>query len=187
MNTEMKPNMKQEAIILLAGLSLIAGCATHPPDVTTNYQPITGKRTDLMSENILESPQQPPREVVWLNAARVFKDSWNSQSVDYLEVNYMARSETGFLEIPLGNTLTLVADGQEMKLSGIGSFNKRKTMKNNFVSEVALYEVTREQLAKIAFAKQVKVRIKGVNGVVERDFGAENFRRFQEFLEATRL
>jgi len=183
----MKPKMKTEAIILLAGLSLIAGCATQPPDVTTNYQPVTGQRTDLMSENILETPQQPPREVIWLNAARVFKDYWNRKSVDYLEVNYMARSETGYLEIPLGNTLTLLVDGKEMKLSGNGSFNKRKTVKDNFVSEVALYEVTREQLAKIAFAKQVKVRIKGANGVVERDFGPENFRRFQEFLEATRL
>ena len=178
--------MKPSLALLLTALALLAGCATRPPDVATDYSSVSGLRTDLMSENILETAQEPPREVVWLNASRVFKNYRNKDSKYYLEVNYMARTETGWLDIPLGNTLTLVADGQEMRFIGNGSFNKRKTPKKGFVSEAALYEVTRPQLQQIADAKEIKARIKGDNGLVERDFAPDNFRRFREFLLVTR-
>lgn len=173
-------------VAVLAVLVLISGCRTAPPDVTTSYDPITGERTDLMSENVLETPQTPPREVVWLNADHIYKDAWNRGGKTYLEVNYMAKTETGYLEIPIGTTLLLNVDGQELNFSGNGSFNKRKPWKKGFVRETALYEVSRTQLAKIANAKQIKVKIKGNNGIVERDFAPDNFKRFQDFLARLR-
>jgi hypothetical protein len=171
-----------KALAMLAVLILVSGCRTAPPDVTTNYDPITGERTALMSENVLETPQNPPREVVWLNADHIYKDAWNRAEKTYLEVNYMAKTETGYLEIPVGATLLLTVDGQDMNFSGNGSFNKRKPWKKGFVRETALYDVSRTQLAKIAGAKQVKVKIKGNNGIVERDFAPDNFKRFQDFV-----
>jgi hypothetical protein len=178
--------MKVQLGLILAGLVWLAGCATKPPDVTTSFDPITGVRTDLMSENMLETPQNPPREVVWLNASRVFKNYRNKDYQYYLESSYMSREETGYLNIPAGNTLTITADGQDLKFISTGSYNTRKANKRGFVNESALYPVTRDQLEKIANAKTVKVRIKGDNGLVERDFGPENFRRFREFLGNTR-
>lgn len=178
--------MKALGFILAAALFVITGCRT-PPDVTTNFDPISGQRTDLMSENILESPRNPPREVIWLNGARVYKDAWNRYSSLYLEVSYMAKAETGSLEIPVGTTLLLNVDGEEMNFTGNGSFNKRKPHRKGFVNETALYEVTRGQLQKIAAAKQVKVRIKGNNGIIDREFGPENFKRFQDFVARTRV
>ena len=175
--------MKANAILAATLLALLTACrSASPPDVTTNFDPITGERTDLMSENILETPQNPPREVVWLNAARIYRDVWNRQNSLFLEVNYMARTETGYLEIPLGPSLVLTVDGQEMTFNGNGSFNKRQSNKKGFVNETALYAASKEKLQKIANAKQVKVRIKGNNGVVEREFGPENFKRFQDFV-----
>src|SRR5207237_7485561 len=113
-------------------------------------------------------------------------DAWNPQSKLYLQVDYMARAETGYLEIPVGTTLLLTVNGQEMDFTGNGSFNKRKSKQKGFVNETALYEVTYTQLGQIANAKQVKVRVKGRNGIVERDFAPENFKRFQDFVARAR-
>ena len=179
-----KGRMKAYGIFLGAILLILAGCRT-PPDVTTTFDPITGQRTDLMSENMLETSQNPPREVIWLNAARVYRDTWNRRSELYLEVDYMARAETGYLEIPVGATLTLTVDGQEMNFTGNGSFNKRNSREKGFVNETALYEISRMDFRTIANAKQVKVQIRGNKGIVERDFAPDNFRRFQEFLART--
>ena len=166
-------------------LLLLTGCQTKPPEVATDFDPITGQRTDIM-ENILESPQNPPREVLWLNASRLGNDYWRRKGAYYLEVNYMARTETGYLDIPFGSTLKIVADGQEMRFAGNGSVNKRTTSRKGMVSETALYQVTRPQLEQIANAKDVKVEVRGNNGLVQRDFAPDNFKRFQDFLARAR-
>lgn len=162
----------------MAVAALLAGCASPTADVSTYYDQMTGLRTDLM-ENELESPGQL-REIVWLNASRVFHDRQNTEL--YLEASYMAMKDRGFLEIPPGKTLTVVADGKPIVLDGTGSMNMRKPYKKDLVRETALYPVTKAQLQQIAGAKHVKVQIKGNNGLVEREFKAENFERFRKFV-----
>jgi hypothetical protein len=165
---------------LVCGLILLAGCASEPaPNVTSYYDQASGLRTDLLGDNMLET-KGPPREVVWLNASRVFRNYRDAQY--YLEVQYMARKEAGFLEIPPGETLTLVLDGQPLKFSGSGSSSMRKPHKDEFVIEKAIYPSTRVQLQKIAIAKDVKVQIRGNNGLVEREFNQENTERFRNFV-----
>src|SRR4029077_8145382 len=105
-------------------------------------------RAARLPGNILEPPQNPPREVVWLNADRIAADAWNRQTKLYLHVDYMAKAETGFLEIPVGTSLILTVDGREMKFTGNGSFNKRNSREKGFVNETALYQVSRMDLSK---------------------------------------
>lgn len=167
-------------LVLVCGLGLIAGCASQPPpDVATHVDANTGLRTDLMGENLLEAPGQP-RELVWLNASRVYRNYKDAQY--YLEVQYMAREEAGYLEIPPGDTLTIVADDQAMKLSGTGSANMRKPYKDQLVRETAIYPATRVQLQKIALAKSVKVQVRGNNGLIDRQFSDANTERFRTFV-----
>ncbi len=180
----MRKDTVKKILTLVAMLGLLAGCATNTPDVTTFYDQITGLRTDLMAENELETAG-PPREVVWLNASRVFRDSRRAEY--YLEVAYMAMAEVGYLEIPAGSSLTLVVDGKTMPFDGTGSQNMRKAYKKDFVRENAIYPVTREQLQTIAGARQVKVRIQGRNGLIERDFSSANFDRLRRFVTAYAL
>lgn len=163
----------------VAALGMLVGCATEQPDVQSIYDQVTGLRTDLLADNELEAPGQT-REVVWLNASRVFRDY--NKSEYYLEVSYMALADRGYLDIPPGQTLTLVADGQPMTFDGSGSMNTRKPYKKDFVRENAIYPVTKAQLQKIAAAKQVRVQIKGKNGLIERDFKTANFDRFRRFV-----
>lgn len=173
-----KSTVKKINSLLLATV-LLGGCATKAPDVLTYVDPYTKARTDLMSENMLESPE-PIREVVWLNASRMFKNARDYQY--YLEVDYMARTETGYLEIPPGETLVIIADGQELKFNGSGSTNARKGQKDE-VSERAIYAATGQQLRTIANAENVRVSILGRKGIVQRKFTAENFERFRQFVQ----
>jgi hypothetical protein len=159
--------------------TLLAGCATHNPDVATYVDPYTRARTDLMAENMLEGPE-PVREVIWLNASRVFKNARDFQY--YLEVDYMARAETGHLEVPPGETLVILADGEELKFNGSGSLNARKRDAQE-VSERAIYPATGDQLQAIANAESVKVSLLGRNGMVQRTFTPANTQRFRQFVE----
>src|SRR5262249_44499038 len=159
------------------------GCETFKTsDVTTHYDEFTGERTDLLSDNVLET-EGPPREVIWLNASRVFKKGGKT-AVYYLETSYMAKTETGWLDINPGQSLIITADGETIKFtSASGSLNLRKKIdRGAFVRETAIYEATRDQLQKIGAAKQVKVEIKGNNGLVERQFAPVNFERFRAFV-----
>jgi hypothetical protein len=158
--------------------ALLAGCASPAPNVSSYYDQMTGLRTDLM-ENELEAPGQL-REIVWLNASRVFRDYQNFEL--YLEATYMAMKERGFLEIPPGKTLTIIADGKPMVFDGSGSMNQRKPYKKDLVRETALYPVTKAQLQTIANARSIKVQIKGNNGLIEREFKPENFERLRKFV-----
>jgi hypothetical protein len=163
--------------VLLA--SVFAGCATAPvPDVVTHYDPYTHFRTDLIPENMLES-KGPPRELVWLNASRVFKDIKDFDY--YLEVHYEAREETGYLNINPGASLVVIADEREIKFNGTGSLNNRKESRG-LVSEDALYLASANELRAIAGAKQVKVKVIGRNGIVERDFTPANSEKFKKFV-----
>jgi hypothetical protein len=120
--------------------------------------------------------------VIWLNASRVFKK--NGKAVYYLEASYMAKTETGWLEISPGQSLTITADNEKLKfISGSGSLNTRKKVeKGAFVRETAIYEATRDQLQKMGAAKAIKVELKGNNGLVERQFAPANFERFRAFV-----
>src|SRR3954464_9650016 len=158
-------------LIQFAGLLFITGCAMQAPEVSTYYEPVMGDRTDLLSDNLLDTPGQP-RELVYLNASRVWKNY--HESMYYLEVSYMARTEVGYLEIPPGKMLTVTVDGKPLKFDGTGSMNMRKPYKKELVRENALYPVTKRTLQSIAAAQQVKVQIKGDKGVIERQFAKEN-------------
>ena len=168
--------------ILLAACCLVAGCAVQPPPAATYYDPVTGARTDV-SENLLATEGQP-REVIWLNAFRDFKGG-RGQSSYYFEVQYIAPGDVGYLDIPPGQTLTVIADGQPTTFESNGSLNRRRAFRREgaeFVREDAFYPISQHDLQKIASAQKVKVQIKGNNGLVEREFRPENFERIKAFV-----
>ncbi len=171
--------MMRFTLCALFAAVLLAGCASQPPpDVTTYVNQGTGTRTDLLSENMLETEDKTP-EVVWLNAARAFL--WNGKAKCYLELDYLSSEEHGFLNIPPGETLSLTIDGNLSKYVGMGSAKLRRKTKNATVTERAIYEVDSSLIAQLAAAKKVHVQVTGDNGTVDRWFTAESFRRFGDF------
>ena len=165
---------------LTIALAFLAGCATYQPaDVTSHYDTITGLRTDLMDGNLLDGGTEP-RELIWLNASRVY-DNYTDYTY-YLELTYMAREEVGYLEIPPGQNLVLTINQEIIPLAGTGSLNARKTTSEGLQVEKAIYKVSKLLLQKIAIAHSVRVAVKGNNGVVEREFNEENFDKFKRFV-----
>lgn len=177
----MKGHFVNKNYWLLAPLfivALLAGCKSPPPDTATHYGAFDGLRTDIMADNLLETPG-PPRELLYLNASRLFEDL--TKATYYLEATYMARPDAGFLDIPAGESLSITADGKVMKFSCSGSSNLRKTEKD-FVVERAYYAATKEQMQQIATAREVKVELTGRNGLIVRDFKEPNFEKFKKFV-----
>lgn len=154
-----------------------SGCGTTP-EVTSYVNPITGRRTDVLAENLLEAPGQS-REMLWLNAYRDFSDQYRFKY--YLEVIYGAREEAGYLDISPGRSLTIVADGNEMNFAGLGSLSKDE--EKGALFETARYEATADDIYRISRARQVNVRLTGRNGIVERQFSVENFDKFRKFAD----
>src|SRR5690606_36493614 len=91
-------------VALLTSFVLI-GCGTTP-EVTSYVHPVSGRRTDVIAQNLLDAPGNN-RELLWLNAYRDFEDRY--QYKYYLEVIYGARPEVGYLEIMPGRSLTIIA------------------------------------------------------------------------------
>src|SRR5688500_17762012 len=156
----------------------LSGCGTTP-EVTSYVNPVSGRRTDVLAENLLEGPN--PRELLWLNAYRDFSDQYRFKY--YLEVIYGAREEAGYLDIGPGRSLTILADGNEMNFVGLGSLSKDE--EKGALFETARYEATADDIYRISRARQVTVRVSGKNGLVERQFAAENFDKFRRFADQT--
>jgi hypothetical protein len=163
----------------LAALSVLTGCI-RPETRVTSYRSDVGGDVDMLVDNELPSPPQP-REVIWLDAYRMYR---GTSRVYYFQVRYLATAEVGFIEIEPGQSLTIIADGETIKLSSTsGSLNERNLIRGGaFASEKALYEVSREQLITIAKAKKVVVQVKGSKGLVEREFGQRNYDDFRAFV-----
>ena len=164
------------AFSLCIGGLLFTGCST-PQDVTSYTHPITGRRTDLMSPTLLDS--ESGREMLWLNAYRDYQNRYESRM--YLEAIYGANKEGGYLDILPGRSLTIIADGNEMNLSGLGTLERKED--GNAVFESARYEVTQDDLEQIIDATKVTVQLRGRNGLVVREFGPENFASFRKFVD----
>ncbi|HEX7862027.1 MAG TPA: hypothetical protein VF773_16965 [Verrucomicrobiae bacterium] len=161
--------------------AVLTGCGSTP-EVTSYVNPVSGRRTDVLAENLLDAPGQS-REMLWLNAYRDFSDQYRFKY--YLEAIYGAREEAGYLDVGPGRSLTIVADGQEMNFVGLGSLSKEE--ENGAVFESARYEATADDIYRISRARTVNVRLTGKNGVVVRDFNAENFDKFRKFVDQTDL
>ena len=163
----------------LLPMVLVTGCHTSN-EVTSYVNPLSGRRTDILAENLLDAPGET-REMLWLNAYRDFED--RNHFKYYLEATYGAREEAGYLDIPPGRTLAIIADGHEMNFTGLGSLTKWD--EKGAVFESARYEATADDIYRISRAKKVSVRVTGNNGVVVREFSAENFDKFRKFVEQT--
>ena len=168
---------------LLTGICLlglfVSGCGTAQ-EVTSYKNPVSGQRTDILSDNLVDAPGET-REMLWLNAYRDFQDRYRFKY--YLEAIYGARQEAGYLEINPGRSLTITADGYEMNFTGLGSL--KKWDEKGAVFESARYEASADDVYRISRAKQVSIRVVGQNGIVVREFAAENFQRFRKFADLT--
>jgi hypothetical protein len=172
--------MKLPNLAVLLTAVVLTGCTTsYSPDIQSYRRPFEEGRTDLIVDNLLEAKDQT-RDMVWLNALRVFKNADEHQF--YLELIYATTTDTGYLDIGTGPSLILTVDGKEMQFSGTGTTNMRRK-KGALLNETALYPVSAKDLVVIGNARQIKVRIVGQGRIVEREFSTVNISRFKKFVD----
>ena len=160
-----------------AFLVVFGGCQSAQ-EVTSYVNPISGQRTDIVAQNLIDAPGNN-REMLWLNAYRDFADRYHYKY--YLEAIYGARQDVGYLDINPGRSLTIMADNQELTFSGLGSLSKKE--EKGALFESARYEATADDMRTIANAKRVTVQLRGQNGVITREFASENFDKFRKFVQ----
>jgi hypothetical protein len=157
--------------------SFLAGCSTTP-EVTSYVNPVSGRRTDTVSQNLLDAPGNN-REMLWLNAYRDFSDRYRYKY--YLEAIYGARQDVGLLEIGPFRSLIVTADGHEMIFNTFGDIKEDEDKGALF--ETARYEASADDVHRIADAKKVTVQLKGRRGLITRQFAPENFEKFRKFVQ----
>src|SRR5262249_23285208 len=92
-----------------------------------------------------------------------------------------SREDVGYLEIGPFRSLTITADGHEMIFNMLGDSKQREDKGALF--ETAVYEVSADDIHRIADAKKVAVQLRGRRGLVTRQFGPENFEKFRKFTQ----
>jgi hypothetical protein len=162
------------AVLIFAAVG--TGCHSTP-EVTSYTNPVSGRRTDMVQQNLLDAPGNN-REMMWLNAYRHFSDQ--NHYGYYLEAIYGARQDVGYLDIAPFRSLTLTIDGQEMAFNLFGEVTKDEDKGALF--ETARYEVPADVIHRIADAKKITVQLKGKRGLISRHFGPENFEKFRKFV-----
>ena len=78
-----------------------------------------------------------------------------------------------------GESLVLDVDGERMAFGGLGSKGNKDVIFNGMVREMAIYDITPEQLKKISNANEVKCKLVEVNYKFSRS-NIECFRYFYE-------
>jgi len=175
--------MKKELLLIAICAGALVGCESTPPaDVVARTDELTGRQSHLITDNIIEDPTQND-SLLWLNASQLF--TYRGASKYYVEVRFQARPERGLIEITPGQSLTITVDGSPIRLSGPGSAKFRKEKYGTLI-ENAVYSVDFAQIEQISRGKDVKVRVAGNKGFVERQFAGKNFENFREFVHQVR-
>jgi len=180
--------MKNLLFILIAFFIFLSGCAsplnqiyvTHDEfEGTTKYSTICTLKTPT-GYGMLEvmASQTPTTIIIGLDKViTADKDTLLSISAHF--------SSSRWLFIEDGESLIFLVDGEPLKLSGTGSIQNRDVssfMGSVAVSEQSIYPVTPDIIKKIAFASEVKAKIKGKNEFITGEFSEQCFENFKKFV-----
>lgn len=153
-------------------LALLTGCASR--HTVKRYDAIDGVTIEQMVGNRI-APRPFTKELICLNARREVSAATGRKD-HYLYTELI--STTGFTAAP-GESLVLAIDGERHAFTATNSatvFVPRPGY------EAALYPASPEVFVKIANAREVKVRLKGNNHVLEEKMTRANIRQFREYL-----
>jgi hypothetical protein len=161
---------------VVAGVLLLAACA--PPYRVLVLQPgFDGTRIHRMQGNVLGGGARVAPQVE-LNLERVDAPEQAPQLFALLEY-----SGSDWLAIPQGPSLTLVVDGDTMRLEGPGSAPHRTVLHGHTAYELARYPIEPEQAQRLAAGSAGGLVVRGGAGSVRRSLTERNFANLRAFAE----
>ncbi len=179
--------MLVRALVFVVALTLVSGAWAEAQDymVRTTYDKIQKATTTAMYLNRLAECNK--RLIVYLNAVRVINH--NEKDREFLSLWLDVISDK---PIYLGESLTMIIDDDTVTY--FGKPRPPRTLPNGMTHESIFGLVytgpygsekswgRKEDLSRIASASSVGVRISSKAGIIECQFHAENFTRFQDFV-----
>jgi len=170
---------RRTAIFLL--LAAFAGCASGLK-IKTRVDPVTGRSVDRLEGNkIGPIPCGLTRDpCVFLDAERISA----RQGATHFRLVAVYEGEE-WLFVQPGKTLEfeLSESGQNFALFGEGSKENRKILAEKKLRETAFYEISPNNLQRLADAKKVTMKLRGDGFYVERTLTAGNLRNLQSFAQ----
>jgi hypothetical protein len=128
-----------------------------------------------MKNNLLYSDNMASSEVHFL----LQKYSKESNNLYNVIIHFI---DNKWLFIASGNSLDIMADGQEISLQTEGSIRHRNVLSGGIVTEKAWYEITPEQLKLIANSKIIKIKLTGSELYLVREFNDINISEIKKFI-----
>ncbi len=170
-------------LLILCLVLFTTGCAGSMCLIQTRYDEFEGYTIVRMSNNSLSgSGLYIDTGIVNLNVQKfISKEGRESYSliVEYVDYSDYAT----WLFIRSGESLVLLIDGKRIGFTGEGSWNDRDVLYGGSIVETAWYAVSPEIIRMVANAKEVKVKLVGDKGFVQRHFNQTNFSNFKKFVE----
>lgn len=172
-------------VLILCLVLFTTGCAGSLCFVQTRYDEFEGYTISRMINNSLGgSDFNMNPESVGLNIQKVVSKG-GCESISLMVIYADYSDDARWLFISNGESLVLLIDGKRIGLVGEGSGNYRDVLPyGSGVIERAWYPVSREIIHTISNAKEVKVRLIGSKGFIERYFVQANFNNFKKFVES---
>lgn len=163
-------------IFLTVYLSSLACSSGFNYKVTTHHDQFEDVTIIQMRNNLLAGWNMiSDANSVYLNAIKYEKEN---------EVRYSFLVEyrgSNWLFIGEGETLILLIDGESIAVNGRGSSHHREIGSGPTISERAYYDLPLDLFIKMARAKEIKVKIKGLSYYIERHFSQINLNRWKKF------
>ena len=168
--------MKLLTVLLAVGF-LFSGCMSFAPvyKVETHIDEIDGFTAHTMEYYELPALKDTERHSIKINVEKFVKDEYISYT---LGIWY---NDNRRLSIEEKDSLLLIIDNERIELST--KFQPGGRGHRRFVSEYAAYEITIEQLRKIAYASKIIIRLRGSRGWKDAKFNEFIIQCFRNFYE----
>lgn len=167
--------MKNKFILLALGLFCTACSISVPYNVKTDFDEFDKIDTTCIQKNHIQGWQMHWMD---LNACKF------TSGTDSTYTLYLQYFGPDWLFISDGESLVFLIDGERLGLtSERGSSNHREVDRSSSgVRETAKYLVSPETLKRLAFARNVKAKVRGKQ-VAEYQLSDSNIRNFRQFYE----
>lgn len=160
--------------LFLIALSLIIVSCGNTYRISATHD----KYDDFSSFRLTDNTVPNSGSRVDLNAMYVIRDS--SDKLLRLFINYYS---SDWLFIEEGNSLTFVADGEKIKLSGKGSSSYRDVRSGGNVRETAYYNISKENYKTLFSADLVEFKLSGSKVYLERKLNKRNKENMKRFYD----
>jgi hypothetical protein len=164
--------MKKSLLFIVLAAFILSGCSSLNYYVKVHHD----KFDDYSKFELLDNQiQLTTGQVVELNVRNVIRDSTSTLA---FEIGYYA-SEWIFIE--KGNSLTILADTNKIRLSGAGSRGDREVTSAGRIQERAYYSVTKQEYEQIMNASKVELKLSGDKYFIEGNLNKKNKANLQKF------